>query len=197
MILPIPNSLDTLDSVPHTHNSFSEKYKVPKYALIKKRVFLENGYKYRLICDAYWGKDDKRFKLSLMAGAVTSDDEFVLVEENLKYKEVQKVTKHLEYKDVIPVNFQLKQIKNFYTFVKYLLLPFIGVNSEGGDDEDQKQKIEIWAKPPGLLSVLTKISFLNRSCFVNFHHIIGNTFRIVLTEHLAGEEVLRLDMNID
>ena len=131
MILPIPNSLDTLDSVPHTHNSFSEKYKVPKYALIKKRVFLENGYKYRLICDAYWGKDDKRFKLSLMAGAVTSDDEFVLVEENLKYKEVQKVTKHLEYKDVIPVNFQLKQIKNFYTFVKYLLLPFIGVRVGG------------------------------------------------------------------
>jgi len=127
MILPIPTSLDTLDSATPTNNSLGDKQKLPKYAKIKKRVFLNDSYKYTLVCSACWTQDDKSFKIQLMSAAVTNNDQFLLCEEELKYKELQKIVKHIEYKDIMPVNFQIKQIRNFYTFVRFLLIPFIGV----------------------------------------------------------------------
>lgn len=51
-------------------------------------MFLDDVYKYLLICEVYWGRDEKKFKITLTSEAIMSESELLMEEENLSYKQV-------------------------------------------------------------------------------------------------------------
>ena len=127
--ISIPTSIDYIDSPSGAHNSNGD-LKMPKYAVIKKRVFLDDGIQYVLTCKVSWTKDEKIFKLQLNSVDANNVVDLNTIESELElpYKDLRKILKHVEYKDVMPVTFHIKQIKNFYTLVRYLLMPFTTVS---------------------------------------------------------------------
>jgi len=46
--------------------------------------------------------------------------------------------------------------------------------------KDEKEVIEVWPKAHGLFLNLMTVSFFEEECFLFFHHIIKDQFRLVL-----------------
>ena len=65
-----------------------------------------------------WAKEEKVFKLQLMSFEEKTGTELT------KYPNLKAILKYLEHKDVMPITLHIKQIKNFYTLVQFLLVPF-------------------------------------------------------------------------
>lgn len=128
MVLPIPTTIDTLDSPAiktgnNTNNSdFQNKL---KYAIISKTFFLSEDEECKIVCKATWTKDIKTFSLEL--AKKDGDVVTTIHQRELQYKNLQAILKQLQYKDVLPLNSQVKNVKSFYNLVKFLLLPFTHV----------------------------------------------------------------------
>lgn len=127
--ISIPTSIDYMDSLHGGQINQPGHVKTPKYAVVRKRVSLDDDTHYIIACRASWTKEEKIFKLQLMALDEKTGVEQSKVESELElpYKDLRAILKHVEYKDVMPVTFHIKQIKNFYTLVRFLLMPFTTV----------------------------------------------------------------------
>ena len=103
--------------------------KNPKFAIIKKRIFLDENQQYMMVCRAHWTKEERVFKLQLFGIDEKTGLELDRVESDLElqYKDLRKILRYVEFKDIMPVTFHIKQIKNFYTLVRFLLMPFTTV----------------------------------------------------------------------
>lgn len=103
---------------------------VQKNAVIKKRIFLpDDPVAYLLVIRVHWTAERKVFKIEVN---IPNDSNpklkpLLIAQEILQYKELQTIVKLIDHKDVMPVDFQVKHLRNFLAFVKLLLLPFIGV----------------------------------------------------------------------
>jgi len=197
--ISIPTSIDFMDSLHAGQFNPLGHAKVPKFAVIKKRVFMDDDTQYMIACKASWTREEKVFKLQLMGVEEKTGTELTKVESELElpYKDLKSILKHIEHKDVMPVTLHIKQIKNFYTIVRFLLMPFTTVRIQ----EDGKKEIAIYPKPPNLLTNslndMPTIDFMGQQCVIIFTHVIHNIFRIVLTHPENVEEVLRIDVDFD
>jgi hypothetical protein len=180
--------MEILDTSQKEHSTMD----VLRNSVVKKRVLLDEKETHLLICKG----DDKMFKFQLTQLCMTDENEMiVLAEEELKFQELKWLMHQFEYRDVMPVTFDKKHLRGSSDFAKYLLMPFVTAEK---NPESGRKEIKISAKARGILNGLHKVEFLDRSCFLTFHHIRGNVFRIVLTETgNSGEEVLRIDMEFD
>lgn len=128
MVLPIPTSIETLDSPILNASNNSDSNKMLKYAIIRKKIYGDDGCEYLLVCKATWTKKMKQFTLELVKKAKdASEQDEIVHKKGLQYKNLQTILKQVEYKDVLPINFQVKEIRNFYTLIKFLLMPFTSV----------------------------------------------------------------------
>jgi len=127
--ISIPTSIDFMDSLHAGQFNPLGHAKVPKFAVIKKRVFMDDDTQYMIACKASWTREEKVFKLQLMGVEEKTGTELTKVESELElpYKDLKSILKHIEHKDVMPVTLHIKQIKNFYTIVRFLLMPFTTV----------------------------------------------------------------------
>jgi hypothetical protein len=81
----------------------------------------------------------------------------------------------------MPIKYDKKHLRLCRDYIRYLIMPFVQLEPSS----DQKRiEINFSAKSRGLLTGLQKMDFLDKECFITLNHIVGNTFRIVLTEHL-------------
>ena len=129
--LSIPTSVDVTD-LPREHQyRLRDNSRQTKHAIIRKRIFIGDETQYILTCRIVWGKEEKLFKLQLI-GKPKGDnfEEFNKIESELEltYKSLRKILKHVEYKDVMPATFHMKQIKNYYSLARFLLMPFTTVS---------------------------------------------------------------------
>lgn len=129
MVLPIPTNIETLDSPAlKSGNSGSNDNQVSlKHAVISKKVFLSDTEEYKIVCKGMWTKDVKKFSLELSKKDAQEDSFTILHQRELQYKNLQTILKQLHYKDVLPLNSQVKNIRSFYNLIKQLLIPFTHV----------------------------------------------------------------------
>jgi len=197
--ISIPTSIDYMDSPMGNTNNPMGQVKQPKYALVKKRIFIDDNVQYMIQCRAIWTKEERSFKLQLFGIDEKTGLELDKVESELElqYKDLRKILRYVEFKDIMPVTFHIKQIKNFYTLVRFLLMPFTTVR----ELENGAKEIAIYPKPPNLLTSsindMPTIEFLGQQCVIIFTHVNRKTFRIILTDPDNVEEAVRIDVEFD
>jgi len=178
---------------------YTNENKHPNFAVLKKRFYLDDNSEYIVACRVKWSQNEKFFKFQLMPIDQETGQETDKVESELQlpYTDVQKIIKYVEHKDIMPVTFDVKQIKDFFSVAKWLLMPFTNI----GSDEQGKKEIVIYPKPPNLLknslSDMPTVEFMGAQCVMIFTHISRNTFRIILTNSQNIEEVVRIDIEFD
>ena len=79
------------------------------------------------------GQRRKKFNSQLIGVEEKTGTEPTKVESELEfpYTDLKAILKYLEHKDVMPITLHIKQIKNFYTLVQFLLVPFKSLKSFG------------------------------------------------------------------
>ena len=102
--------------------------KFPKKSIIYKH--LPTSYTCNQLIECCLGRRgiEPVFILSLKEAELDSDDYKQVSQEVVTLKEFKKVLNHIEYKDCMSSTITLKSIKSYSNLVKYLLMPFVGVN---------------------------------------------------------------------
>ncbi len=127
--LSIPASIDYMDLLNAGQFNPFGHVKAPRYAEIRKKVCLNDNSQYIISCKASWTAEEKLFKFQLIRADLNRDldHEIIESEHENKYKGLRAIFTQIEFKDVLPVTLQKKQIKDFYTLVRYLVMPFTTV----------------------------------------------------------------------
>jgi len=178
---------------------FPDDNKNLRSALIKKRFDLDDNSQFMITCKVNWSEHEKLFKFQLIPIDEETGKETDKVESELQlyYKDVKKIIKYVEYKDIMPITFHMKQIKIFFSLTKWLIMPFVNIRL----DDEGKKEIAIYPKPQNLLtnslSDMPTVKFLGEQCVMIFTHVSRQTFRIILTNPGNVEEVVRIDVDFD
>ena len=95
-------------------------------------------------------------------------------EESLTGGLVRKILGSLDVGEVGVEWLPLKCIYGMEDFVRYCWMPFVGM-------KEGEEGLQIWPKGHGILGRLVKIEFGGEECFIFFHFIADDLFRVVLS----------------
>ena len=95
-------------------------------------------------------------------------------EEILTGELVRKILGSLEVGEVGVGWLPLKCIYGMEDFVRYCWMPFVGM-------KEGEEGLQIWPKGHGILGRLVKMEFGGEECFVFFHFVGEDLFRVVLS----------------
>ena len=123
-----------------------------------------------------------------------------MVEEELHYLEIKIIFKLLIVKDVLPPTQPIRNVRTFQDLCRYFIFPFMlttvtdnsgrkdegdGESSSGPGVQDSSGHsfghVELWGRPPGLLSSQALVMFLKNRCNVSLHNVGDKIFRLSLT----------------
>ncbi len=113
--LSIPTSIDYMDSLnAGPFNPFGH-VKAPRYAEIRKKVYLNDDSQYIISCKASWTTEEKLFKFQLIRADSNRDPDHEIIESEheLTYKGLRAIFTHIEFKDVLPVTLQKSKSRTF------------------------------------------------------------------------------------
>ena len=146
---------------------------------MKKKIILDDQEPHFIFCRGHLRKHEKVFKIQLTTPYVTSDSEMiVLAEDEIRIPELSSLANQFMYKDTIPSHLHIKHMRGTPPFIRFLLMPFIAIEK---NPKTGKPEIRLTAKARGITDV-QKLEFLGQRCFLTFHHIMNNNFRLVLTK---------------
>ena len=106
--------------------------KFPQKSIITKCIPSAGNCRRIVECRLGKGKVEPVFFISLKQYNSGSEKYEQIAQEIVRFKEFRKILNHIEYKDSLPSTVTIKSIKSYSSFVKYLVIPFIGVYYANG-----------------------------------------------------------------
>lgn len=100
----------------------------PSKSVITKQTFLLSPHKYLVECHFDSKESDRKLVLLLKESLAESNQFDVVAQEIIRFKDLQKILKHLDCRDSLPSTVPLKSIKTYGSFVRHIIMPFVGVN---------------------------------------------------------------------
>ncbi|KAL4459454.1 hypothetical protein ABPG74_018067 [Tetrahymena malaccensis] len=167
--LPILQLLNILQDCPFEQFSLS------------KQVFPDGVTPYTITCNLF-----KSGQLEIKA---ENKNNQVVATESIFKDQLKELLSRLNYSPTLPINLSLNMCQSIYLFNKCFILPFTSFDPE-------QNEIKFLCNAPGLLSQVHEKVFLGEKMVTFFHHIEGNTFRIVLTRISKGD-CIKIDLDLD
>ncbi|KAL4504170.1 hypothetical protein ABPG72_021008 [Tetrahymena utriculariae] len=167
--LPILQLLNILQDCPF--ESFS----------LSKQVYPDGITPYTITCNLF-----KSGQLEIKA---ENKNNQVVATEQIFKDQLKELLQRLNYSPILPINLSLNMCQNIYLFNKCFILPFTSFDPE-------QNEIKFLSNAPGLLSQVHEKTFLGEQMVTFFHHIEGNTFRILLTRISKGD-CIKIDLDLD
>ncbi|CAD8047199.1 unnamed protein product [Paramecium sonneborni] len=147
---------------------------------IVKKALIDNVL-YEISCGVVQKNKELSIKISLNTKQEHSTAKIEYVEMSI----IKDLIQFIDYKNVLPYTQQLKCITTFKQFIQYLIIPFISIKEDEGE-----QKISIYAQPQSLLNDGDKIQLCDEYCIPLLYPLEDGVFRMILNS-------ITLDLQFD
>ena len=107
--------------------SSADFLKYPRKSIISKQIDTSNPNKYLIECHLDFEGNEKSLMLILKESTSEETSFQVAAEEQIRFEDLQKALKHINYRDSLPSTITLKSVKTYANMIRYVIMPFIGV----------------------------------------------------------------------
>lgn len=134
--------------------------------------------------------------LSITASSEDSYEE-LFTSEYININDLKRILFFLCINDVMPSYMHPKFVNSFEKFCRFFLMPFIRISEI---QENQSEKLELWARGESLLTLETPQLFLNTQCNISLYYVEKFTLKLVIcssSDEESNEKCIRVDIVLD